>query len=66
MQLRFWVTSESVDVEWSEFRIGNKWRIAEVTQFLECGMAASCFVWQPSKLKQLVTSGSPVMDRTVR
>jgi hypothetical protein len=29
---RFWVTSESVDVERSEFRIRNKWRIAEVTK----------------------------------
>jgi hypothetical protein len=31
----FGVTSESVDVEGSEFRIGNKWRITEAMQLLE-------------------------------
>jgi hypothetical protein len=28
--------TESVDVGGSEFRIGNKWRITEATQLLEC------------------------------
>jgi hypothetical protein len=29
------VTSKSVDVEWSEFRLGNKWRFMEVMQLLK-------------------------------